>query len=337
MQAMLNPPMNADRHRRPPVIVAAILFVLLAPHGWSQTTPYPVKLVRVINPVAPGGNQDVVARAIADQLARAFGQQVIVESRPGASAIVGTRFVKGAAPDGYTLLAVSNTFARVPSIVADAGYDPLRDFAPISQTCDVPLVLVVNPALPVKTVRELIALAKSRPGELTSASGGVGSTGHVAAEMFSRQAGIRMLHVQYKGAAPAVVDLVGGHVMLRFDQVTTSLPHVSSGKLRALGVTTRKRSPVLPHVPTIAEAALPRFHDSTFNGLVAPAGTPREVIERLRETVSKAVAVSELRNRFLEQGIELVGSASTDEFTAFLRKQIEEFAILARQAGITAN
>jgi tripartite-type tricarboxylate transporter receptor subunit TctC len=316
-------------------IAIAIMLLSFVPNGWSQTAPYPVKLIRIVNPVAPGGNQDIVARAIAEQMTRGLGQQVIVESRPGSSAVVGTRFVKAAPPDGYTLLTISNTFARVPAIVADAGYDPLKDFAAISQTCDVPLVLVVNTSLPVKTVRELIALAKRRPGELTSASSGVGSTGHVASEMFSRQAGIRMLHVQYKGAAPAVVDLVGGHVMLRFDQVTTSLPFINSGKLRPLGVSTRKRSAVLPNVPTIEEAGLAGFNDSTFNGLVAPAGTPRQVIERLREGVAKAVAVTELRNRFLEQGIELVASTSSEEFAAFLRKQVEEFATLARQAGIT--
>jgi tripartite-type tricarboxylate transporter receptor subunit TctC len=316
------------------IAVAAIILFSSVPNGWSQTASFPVKLVRIVNPVAPGGNQDIVARAIAEQMTRGFGQQVIVESRPGSAAVVGTRFVKAAPPDGYILLAISNTFARVPALVPDAGYDPLKDFAAISQTCDVPLVLVVNTALPVKTVRELIALAKRRPGELTSASSGVGSTGHVASEMFSRQAGIRMLHVQYKGAAPAVVDLVGGHVMLRFDQVTTSLSFINSGKLRALGVTTRKRSSVLPDVPTIEEAGLAGFNDSTFNGLVAPAGTPRQVIERLRDGVAKAVAVTELRNRFLEQGIELIVSTSSEEFAAFLRKQVEEFATLARQAGM---
>jgi tripartite-type tricarboxylate transporter receptor subunit TctC len=315
-------------------IVIAILFFLWLPNARSQTAPYPVKLVRIVNPVAPGGNQDVVARAIAEQMARGLGQQVIVESRPGSAAVVGTRYVKAAPPDGYTLLAISNTFARVPALVSDAGYDPLKDFAAVSQTCDVPLVLVVSPSLPVKTVRELIALAKRRPGELTTASSGVGSTGHVAAEMFSRQAGIRMLHVQYKGAAPAVVDLVGGHVMLRFDQVTTSLSFINSGKLRALGVSTRKRSAVLPDVPTIDEAGLAGFHDSTFNGVMAPAGTPRQVIERLREEVAKAVAVTELRKRFLEQGIELVGSPSSEEFAGFLRKQVQEFAVLARQVGM---
>ncbi|MGZ5090101.1 MAG: Bug family tripartite tricarboxylate transporter substrate binding protein [Burkholderiales bacterium] len=315
-------------------IAIAIMLFSSVSNGWSQTAPYPVKLIRIINPVAPGGNQDVVARAIAEQMTRGLGQQVIVESRPGSAAVVGTRYVKAAPPDGYTLLAISNTFARVPALVSDAGYDPLKDFAAVSQTCDVPLVLVVTPALPVKTVRDLIALAKRRPGELTSASSGVGSTGHVASEMFSRRAGIRLLHVQYKGAAPAVVDLVGGHVMLRFDQVTTSLSFINSGKLRALGVSTLKRSPVLPDVPTIDEAGLAGFNDSTFNGLMAPAGTPRQVIERLRDEVAKAVAVTELRKRFLEQGIELVGSTSSEEFTGFLRKQVEEFAVLARQVGM---
>ena len=317
--------------------MAALLLWGATSNVWSQAAAYPAKLVRIINPVAPGGNQDVTARAFAEQMTRTFGQQVLVESRPGSAAVVGTRYVKSSPPDGYTVLAISNTFARVPALVPDAGYDPLKDFAPISQTSDVPLVLVVTPALPVKSVKELIALAKRRPGELTSASSGVGSTGHVAAEMFSRKAGIKMLHVQYKGAAPAVVDLVGGHVMLRFDQVTTSLAHINSGKLRALGVSTRTRSPVLPDVPTIDEAGLTGFQDSTFNGLVAPAGTAQPVIERLREAVVKAAGTAEMRERFLAQGIELVGSASQEAFAVFLRKQVGEFAVLAREAGMTAN
>ena len=315
---------------------AIVSLVALAnmPLAWSQTPAYPVKLVRIVNPVAPGGNQETTARAIAGELTRLLGQQFIVESRPGSAAVIGTRYVKGSPPDGYTLLAISNTFARVPALQPDAGYDPLKDFVPVSQTSDVPLVLVVNTALPVKNVKELIALAKKRPGELTSASSGVGSTGHVAAEMFSRKAGIRMLHVQYKGAAPAIVDLVGGHVMLRFDQVTTSIAHIQSGRLRALGVTSLKRSPVLPSVPTIDEAALPGFVDSTFNGLMAPAGTPRPIVERLRDAVARAVAVPELRSRFGEMAIELVASPSSEDFAAFLKKQVEEFAALAKQVGM---
>ncbi|MCC6534336.1 MAG: tripartite tricarboxylate transporter substrate binding protein [Burkholderiales bacterium] len=298
---------------------------------------YPVKPVRFINPVAAGGNQEIVARAVAEQLSKALGQQFIVESRPGASAIVGTRLVKAAAPDGYTFLAVSNTFARVPAIVAAAGYDPLKDFLPVSLMADIPMVLSVNPALPARTVKELIALAKQRPGELLYASAGSGSTGHVAAEMFSRQAAIKMLHVPYKGNAPAIIDLVGGQVMIMFDQISTSFPHIRAGKLRALGVTSRTRSPLFPDLPTIEEAGLRGFEDTTFNGLAAPAGTPQELRERLRQEMVKAVAVPEARNRFLERGIELKASASLDEFGAFLRKQVTEFAQLAKEAGIQSN
>ena len=319
------------------IAFASALLVLSMPNAWSQTAPYPVKVIRIVNPVAPGGNQDTIARTIADQMTRGLGQPVVIESRPSSSALVGTRYTKSAPPDGYTLLAISNTFVRVPALVKDPGYEPLKDFAAISVTGEVPLVLVVTAALPVKTVQEFIALAKRRPGELTNASSGAGSTGHVAAEIFSRRAGIRLLNIHYKGAAPGVIDLVGGHVMLRFDQVTTSLPFIRTGKLRALGVTTLRRSPALPEVPTIDESGLAGFNDPTFNGLVAPAGTPREIVERLRAEVAKAAALPEVRNRFLEQGIELVASNSTEEFTAFLKKQVEEFAILARQAGLTAN
>ncbi|HTD89434.1 MAG TPA: tripartite tricarboxylate transporter substrate-binding protein, partial [Burkholderiales bacterium] len=187
------------------------------------------------------------------------------------------------------------------------------------------------------TVKEFIALAKQRPGEISSGSSGSGSTGHVAAEFFARQAGIRLLHVQYKGAAPAVIDLIGGHVMLRFDQVSTSLPHIRSGKLRALGVTSLKRSPLLPEVPTIDEAGLPGFQDTTFNGLMAPAGTPRAILERLRTEVAKAAVVPELRTRYQEMGIELISSNTPEEFTAFLRKHVEDFNKLAREAGMTSN
>src|SRR3954468_19010556 len=185
--------------------VAAIAATLLCAlsEARAQTAAYPSKVVRIVNPVAPGGNQETIARTIADQLTRLLGQPFVIESRPASSAIVGTRYVKSAPPDGYTLLAISNTFVRVPALMAEPGYDPVRDFAPVSITGEVPLVLVINPALPVKTIKEFIALAKQRPGELTSAASGIGSTGFVATEIFSRQAGVRMLNIQYKGAAPA--------------------------------------------------------------------------------------------------------------------------------------
>ena len=279
--------------------------------------------MRIINPVAAGGNQDVVARAYAEQFAKALGQQFVVESRPGNSAIVGTRYVKSSPAGGYTLLAISNTYARTPAMIKDSGYDPHKDFAAISMTSDTALVFVINPALPVKTVKAFIALAKQRPGEISSASSGSGSTGHVAAETFSRRAGIKLLHIQYKGAAPAVIDLVGGHVMLRFDQVTTSLPHIRAGKLRALAVTSGKRSPLMTEVPTIDESALPGFVDTTFNGLLAPAGTPPAIVERLRLETARAAAVPELRKRYQDLGIELVASRTSEEFTAFLRNHVE--------------
>jgi tripartite-type tricarboxylate transporter receptor subunit TctC len=315
--------------------LAGILLSTPAATAWSQPAPYPAKLVRIVNPVAAGGNQDIVARAYAEQFSKNFGQPFVVENRPGNSAIVGTRFVKSSPADGYTLLAISNTFARTPAMVKDAGYDAIKDFVAVTKTSDTPLVFVINPALPVRTVKEFIALAKQRPGEISSGSSGSGSTGHVAAEMFARQAGIKLLHIQYKGAAPAVIDLVGGHVMLRFDQVSTSLPHIRAGKLRALGVTTRKRSALMPDVPTIDEAGLKGFEDSTFNGLMAPAGTPRAVLERLRAEVAKAAAVVELRNRYQEIGIELVSSATPEDFGNFLRKHVEDFTRLAREAGLS--
>lgn len=321
--------------KRIALAVAVALLTTAAPAALAQA--YPSKPVRIINPLAAGGNVDIVARGVAEQLSKSLGQQVLVENRPGASALIGTRYVKGQPADGYTFLAIANTFARVPAIINDAGYDPLKDFTGVSQTCDIPMVLVINPALPVKNLREFIALAKRRPGELTYGSAGNGGTGHVAAEMFSQQAGIKMMHIPYKGNAPATTDLVGGQIMLMFDQVSTSVGYIKAGRLRGLAVTTKKRSPVFPELPTIDESGVKGFEDSTFNGIVAPAGTPRDILERMRGEVVKAVAVPALRERFERNGIPLVASNSLDEYNAFLRRHVEDFAKLAKTAGITAN
>ena len=321
--------------KRIAIALAAAALAAAAPAVFGQA--YPAKPVRIINPLAAGGNVDIVARGVAEQLSKSLGQQVLVENRPGSSALIGTRYVKTQAPDGYTLLAIANTFARVPAIIADAGYDPVKDFIGISQTCDIPMVLVVNPALPVKNVRELIALAKKRPGELTYGTSGNGGTGHVATEMFAQQAGIKMMQVAYKGNAPATTDLVGGHIMLMFDQVSTSAGYIKSGRLRGLGVSSKKRSPLFPDMPTIDESGVKGFEDTTFNGLVAPAGTSRDILEKLRGEVIKAVAVPALRERFEKNGIPLVASNSLDEYNAFLRRHVEDFAKLAKTAGITAN
>ena len=311
-------------------MIRALLLALVC--GVAQAQTYPVKPIRVIVPVAAGGNQEITIRAVAEEMAKALGQPLVVEARPSASALVGTQFVARSAPDGYTLLSVSTTFARAATLVAAAGYDPVRDFAAVSLVSRIPQVLVVNPGVPASNVAELIALAKTK--ELAYASAGLGSTGHIAAELFSRQAGIRMLHIPYKGNAQSIADVLGGQVPLMFDQMSTSIAHVKAGKLRALGVTSRTRSPLLPEVPTIAEQGLAGYEDVTWNGLMAPAGTPRDVLERLRAAVVTAVGAPELRQRFLERAIELDASRSLAEAAAFVRDEVAAFARLAREANL---
>ncbi|MDB5812540.1 MAG: hypothetical protein JWN94_4662 [Betaproteobacteria bacterium] len=312
--------------------LTALAIAMIATGVHAQN--YPTKPVRIIVPLAAGGNVDIVARSLAQQLTDNMGQQIIVENRPGASSLVGTQLAAKAPPDGYTLLAVANTFAMVPSIVTNPGYDPLKDFSAITLTCLVPQVLVVNPALPVKTVRELIALAKARPGQLTYATSGPGGTGHMATELFSRQVGVKMLHVPYKGNSQALIDVIGGQVMLMFDQVSTSEAYIKAGKLRPLAVSSLTRSPLFPDLPTIDEAGAKGFEDITFNGLVAPVGTPREILVRMKDEIGKAVRTPALRDRFIERGVELKSSASPEEFAAYIKIEFDKKAKLAREAGI---
>jgi len=317
------------------ILTAAILAAILPAGLLAQS--YPTKPVRIIVPLVPGGNLDIVARAVGQRLGEGLGQQVIVENRPGASSLVGTQYVAKSAADGYTLLAMANTFASVPSVIANPGYDPVKDFTGVTLTCKVAQVLVVTPALPVKSVKELVALAKARPGELSYGSSGNGSTGHFAAELFNQKAGLKMLHVPYKGNAQALVDIIAGQVMMMYDQVSTSHPHVKAGKLKALAVTSSTRSSLFPDLPTVDEAGVKGYEAITYNGLLAPAGTPREVLARLQSEVAKAVAVPAMRNNFLERGVELAASSSPDEFTAYIRNDVAASAKLARNAGIKAQ
>ena len=316
-------------------LVAAVLVTAYSANLLGQG--YPSRPIRLVVPLVPGGNLDIVARAVAQRLGEGLGQQIIVENRPGASSLVGTQFVARAAPDGYTLLTIANTFTSVPAVIANPGYDPVKDFAGVTMTCKVAQVLVINPSLPVKSVKELIALAKARPGELSYASSGNGSTGHFAAELFNQKAGLKMLHVPYKGNAQALVDIIAGQVMMMYDQVSTSSPLVKAGKLRALAVTSSTRSSLFPELPTIDEAGVKGYEAITFNGLLAPAGTPREILSRLQGEVAKIVAVPVLRNNFLERGVELTASTSPDEFTTYIRNEVIANAKLARNAGIMAQ
>jgi tripartite-type tricarboxylate transporter receptor subunit TctC len=316
------------------LILAAAAVAAFHVTGALAQGAYPTKPVRIIVPFSPGGNVDLVARALAPSLSAGLAQQVIVDNRPGASGIPGTQMVARAAPDGYTVLAMANTFAVVPSVIRNPGYDPLKDFEGISLTCLVPQVLVVTPTLPVKSVKELVALARARPNEISYASAGIGGTGHMAAELFNSHAKLKMLHVPYKGNAQAIVDVISGQVMMMFDQVSTSMGHIKGGKLRALAVTSRKRSPLFPDLPTIDESGVKGYEDITFNGLVAPAGTPRAVLDRLNAEVGKAVQTGDLRQRFLERGVELAASASPQDFGAYIKAEFDKKARLAREANI---
>ncbi len=298
---------------------------------------YPAKPIHLIVPLVPGGNQDIMARAVAEEISKGLGQQIVVENRPGQSAIIGTQAVKNSAPDGYTLLSTSVTFARVPTLVKAANYDPARDFAGVSLICSIPQVLVVNPSVPAHSVKELIALAKAKPGELTFGGSGNGSTGHVAAELLMNMTGTKLTQVPYKGNAQALVDVMGGQITMMFDQISTSMPHMRSGKVRALAVTTLQRSPLFPDLPTLDESGLKGYEDVTWNGFVAPAGTPPEVLARLHGEIAKAVREPAFHKRWLERGIDTAASASPQEFSAYIKREADAFAKLAQEAGIKAD
>jgi len=316
---------------------SAMICAAVSAGAMSQPAPYPNRVVKFIVPVAAGGTVDIVARTLAQRLTDALGHQVIVENRPSASSLVGTQVVAKSPPDGYTLLATSTTFLSAPAVVKDPGYDPVKDFAPITLTCRVPMVLDVSPNLPVRSIKEFIALAKARPGEITYAASGVGSTGHIAGELFARQAGLKMLPIQYKGNAQSIVEVIGGQVAMMFDQVGTSAPYIRAGKLRPLGITSKKRSQLFPDLPTIDESGLPGYEDYTINVLLAPAGTSKEILARLNSEVTKIAGTPDLHKRFLDQGIELIASPSPDDFAAYVKSEVARYAKLAKDAGIKAD
>jgi tripartite-type tricarboxylate transporter receptor subunit TctC len=314
-----------------------VLMLLALWVATGQAQSYPVKPIRLVVPLVPGGNQDIVARAFAEQLSKGLGEQVIVENKPGQSAIIGTQFVKSSPADGYTLLSVSVTFARVPGIVAAAGYDARSDFAGVSLVCRIPQLLVVNPSVAAKSVQELIALARAKPGELSYGSSGNGSTGHVAAELFMRMSGVKLLHVMYKGNAQALVDVMGGQIAMMFDQVSTSGGQVKAGKVRALGVTTLERSPLFPELPTLDEQGLKGYEDVTWNGIVAPAATPKDILSRLNSEIRRIAANAQFRERYAERGIEVVASPTPEAFTAYIKSEADGFVKLVRESGMRAE
>ena len=293
---------------------------------------YPARPIRVIVPFAPGGGLDISTRLIGQKLTEKWGQNIVVDSRPGAATILGTDIASKAAPDGYTLLMITTTFAINPGLRAKLPYDPVKDFAPVTQLNSQPNVIVVSPTFPGKSVKDLIAMAKGKPGELTFASPGAGSAPHLSAEMFQRQAGIKMIHVPYKGIPPAVTDVLGGRVTMLFTTTISAAPHIKAGKLRAVALTSAKRQESMPDVPTIGET-LPGYRAEAFQGMVAPAGVPQAIINKVSAEVARIVKLPDVSQRFQLDGAEPVGS-TPKEFAAFLKSEMQKWSKVIKDAGI---
>ncbi|MEA3152598.1 MAG: hypothetical protein QOK44_187 [Betaproteobacteria bacterium] len=306
---------------------------LLAMPALSLAQSYPAKPIRLVVGVPAGGTNDVVARLVAQKMSAQLAQQIIVDNRAGANGNIGAELVAKSPPDGYTLFMASIGVSSIhPSLYSKMPFDTLRDFAMISQLTSIPQIIVVHPSVPVKDVKQLIAYAKAKPGQLTFA-GGTGSSAHLAGELFKSMARVDMLHVPYKGSAPALIDLLGGQVAIVFDQIVTSLPHVRSGKLRALAVTTLKRSSVAPEIPTVSESALPGYSITTWHGLIAPIATPRDIISRLSSETAKALESAEIKEKFLAQGAEPTPS-TPEQFRAFIKSETDKWASVVKAAGL---
>ena len=311
----------------------ALAVAALTLAGAVHAQSFPTKPVRLVVPFAAGGSTDIIARVLAQKLNEAWGTGVIVDNRAGGSTVIGTDIVAKSAPDGHTLLVTPAPFTIVPSLTPKLPYDPHKDFEPITLVNTTPLVVVVNPGVPAKSIRELVALAKARPGALNFGSSGSGGSNHLAGELFNAMAGVKMVHVPYKGNAPALTDLVGGHVDLVFNGLTSALPLIKSGKLRALGMTSLKRAGSLPEVPTLDEQGLKGFQAVAWNGLTAPARTPKDIIAKLNADVLKVVRSPELVEKLRAEGSDPVGS-SVSEYAAFLREEIAKWGKVIKFANV---
>ncbi|MGZ5115607.1 MAG: tripartite tricarboxylate transporter substrate binding protein [Burkholderiales bacterium] len=300
---------------------------------WSAES-YPVKAVRLVVPFAAGGSTDLLARNVAQGLNESWKQPVIVDNRPGGAGIVGSDHVAKSAPDGYTLLlGTVSTHAAAATLYTKLPYDPQRSFSPITEIAYIPQLLSVHPSIPVKSVKELVSLAKARPGALDYGTAGSGSASHMAMELFNSMANIKLVHIPYKGTGPALTDLLGGHLSLMFDVIMTSLPHVQSGKLRSLGLSGIKRSPLLPDVQTVAESGYPGYEALVWFGLFAPAGTPPEIVRRIQEDTVRALNTPKMRELMASQGLEVTASTPA-EFNTRVASEIAKWRTVIQQAGI---
>jgi tripartite-type tricarboxylate transporter receptor subunit TctC len=309
----------------------AFACLLLASTGMAQT--YPERPVRIIVPFPAGGSNDVVARILGQRLSESAGYQIVIDNRGGAGGNIGAEAVAKAAPDGYTLLLTAPGPLTVnQSLFRTLPFDPMKDFAPVALIASVPIVLMVHPSIPARSLGELIDLAKQQPGKLNFGSSGNGSTNHLAGELLKSMAGIEIVHVPYRGAAPAMNDLVGGHIPMMFDNMPAVLPHAVAGSVRALAVAGAKRSTLLPDVPTVAEAGVPEFEASAWFGLVAPAGTSPAVLARITEAFTKALQAPDTAKKLIDLGAE-PGTVSGEAFGAFLRAEAEKWAKVVQASG----
>jgi tripartite-type tricarboxylate transporter receptor subunit TctC len=312
-----------------------ILFAcVLCSATWAQS--YPEKTVVMIAPFPAGGSVDLVARAIAQHMSDAWKQPVIVSNRPGASGNIGAEAVARAAPDGYTLLIGTTALAGSPAMYPKLSYDLMRDLAPVTLVVTMMNVLVVHPSIPASSVKDLLALAKTKPGILTSASAGVGSSNHLALVLFNMMSGANISHIPYKGAAPAVADVMGGHVAMTFVPIAAALPAVRSGKLRALGVTARKRSVELPNVPTIDEAGVPGYEAAGWNALLVPRATPRDIVLKVNAAVAESLRAPRVREMLLTSGAD-AAPTSPEELTRFLQSEMTKWGKVVRAAGVKGD
>jgi tripartite-type tricarboxylate transporter receptor subunit TctC len=319
------------------VIIAAIAWVLAGGVSFAPqpacAQAYPTKPIRLVVPFPPGGSLDVVARAIGQKLTEAWGQPVVIDNRPGAGGNIGADLVAKSAPDGYTILeGALSTHAVNVSLYSKMPYDPVRDFAPITLVAITPNVLVLNPSFPANSVPELIAYAKAHPGGLSFGSGSNGSAGHLAGELFKTETGVDMVHIPYKGGAPALQALLAGDTQLMFDNLANSTPQLKAGRLKALAVTTARRSALAPELPTLAEMGLPGFDIYTWWGFMAPAGTPNEIIAKWNAEVTRILATPEMKAVFAQQGAE-PAPTTPEQFAALIRSEIPKYAKIVKDSG----
>jgi len=323
------------RHRFGLTLLTCMMTLACAANGLAQT--YPAKPIRFYTPYPPGGTTDIMARLIGAKLYESWGQPVIVDAKPGAGGNIGTDFVAKSPADGYTILmGASGPLAINVSLFSKLPYDPVKDLAPVILTASVPLILVTHPSLPAKNVKEFIALMKARPGEFNYASAGPGSPQHLTAEMFKFMAKVDMAHIPYKGSGPAIVDLVGGQIPFAFESMIPVLPHVKAGKLRALAVTSAKRSPVLPEIPTVAESGVPGFDSIAWYGVVAPAGTPRDIIAKLNTEMARILNLPDIKQRLIEMGSPPV-AGTPDQLGGLIKSEIVKWGKVVKQAHVSLD